>query len=72
VKSKDERHAHANAMANLLRRCIECNLPLGKRDRFCPRCGARQPREPKGVMHLKWLTHDLSSRGGSDAAMAIS
>jgi uncharacterized Zn finger protein (UPF0148 family) len=32
---------------NLLRRCFECGHPLGKKDVFCPRCGARQPREPK-------------------------
>ena len=32
---------------NLLRRCFECGQPLGKKDAFCPRCGARQPREPK-------------------------
>src|SRR5436853_6417616 len=32
---------------NLLRRCSDCNCPLGNRDRFCPRCGTRQPREPK-------------------------
>ena len=31
---------------NLLRRCFECGQPLGKKDAFCPRCGARQPREP--------------------------
>jgi hypothetical protein len=36
-------------MVNYLRRCIECNLPLGKKDRFCPRCGARQPREPSCI-----------------------
>jgi len=31
----------------LLRRCYECGQPLGKKDVFCPRCGAKQPREPK-------------------------
>jgi uncharacterized Zn finger protein (UPF0148 family) len=31
----------------LLRRCFECGQPLGKKDVFCPRCGAKQPREPK-------------------------
>jgi len=35
---------------NLLRRCFECGQPLGKKDVFCPRCGARQPREPKKQM----------------------
>jgi len=38
----------------LLRRCFECGQPLGKKDVFCPRCGARQPREPKravGSLH---------------------
>lgn len=33
--------------ANLLRRCHECGQPLGKKDLFCPRCGAKQPRQPK-------------------------
>ena len=33
-------------MANLLRRCVDCGQPLGKKDLFCPRCGAKQPREP--------------------------
>jgi predicted amidophosphoribosyltransferase len=32
---------------NLLRRCHDCGQPLGKKDRLCPRCGAKQPREPK-------------------------
>jgi uncharacterized Zn finger protein (UPF0148 family) len=32
---------------NLMRRCFECGQPLGKKDVFCPRCGAKQPREPK-------------------------
>jgi uncharacterized Zn finger protein (UPF0148 family) len=35
---------------NLLRRCFECGQPLGKKDVFCPRCGAKQPREPKKQM----------------------
>jgi rRNA maturation endonuclease Nob1 len=30
-----------------LRRCHECNQPLGKKELFCPRCGAKQPREPR-------------------------
>ena len=34
-------------MANWLRRCHECGQPLGGKDVFCPRCGARQPRQPK-------------------------
>lgn len=29
----------------LLRRCCDCQCPLGNRDKFCPRCGTRQPRE---------------------------
>jgi len=32
---------------SLLRRCVECGQPLGKKNVFCPRCGAKQPREPK-------------------------
>jgi uncharacterized Zn finger protein (UPF0148 family) len=31
--------------SNLLRHCYECNFPLGNRELFCPRCGARQRRE---------------------------
>jgi predicted amidophosphoribosyltransferase len=37
--------AIAKTFANLLRRCHECNFPLGQRDLFCPRCGAKQRRE---------------------------
>jgi hypothetical protein len=29
----------------LLRRCCDCQCPLSNRDKFCPRCGTRQPRE---------------------------
>jgi len=32
---------------NLLRRCHDCGQPLGKKEVYCPRCGARQPRDPK-------------------------
>ena len=32
-------------MAYRLRRCHECNFPLGNRDLFCPRCGAKQRRD---------------------------
>jgi uncharacterized Zn finger protein (UPF0148 family) len=32
---------------NLIRRCFDCGQPLGKKDVFCPRCGAKQPRDPK-------------------------
>jgi len=35
----------SSIMANWLRRCHECNFPLGKKDLFCPRCGAKQRRE---------------------------
>jgi predicted amidophosphoribosyltransferase len=37
-------------MSTLLRRCFECGQPLDKKDVFCPRCGARQPREPRKQM----------------------
>jgi tripartite-type tricarboxylate transporter receptor subunit TctC len=33
-------------MIHLLRRCADCNQPIGNRERFCARCGARQPRDP--------------------------
>ena len=35
----------------LLRRCYECGQPMGKKEIFCPRCGAKQPREPKRAIH---------------------
>jgi rRNA maturation endonuclease Nob1 len=35
---------------NHLRRCIDCGQPIGVKDMFCPRCGAKQPREPKQRM----------------------
>jgi rRNA maturation endonuclease Nob1 len=28
-----------------LRRCHECNAPVGNKDLFCPRCGAKLRRE---------------------------
>jgi hypothetical protein len=33
------------ALVAFLRRCWSCNQPIGARERFCPRCGARQ-RDP--------------------------
>ena len=43
---------------NLLRRCFECGQPLGKKEVFCPRCGAKQPREPKrAVRRLHRVYH---------------
>jgi hypothetical protein len=43
---------------NLLRRCFECGHPLGKKDLYCPRCGAKQPREPKrGVRRPHRMYH---------------
>jgi uncharacterized Zn finger protein (UPF0148 family) len=39
----------SGAVANLLKRCIECGQPLGKKEVFCPRCGTKRPREPKGA-----------------------
>jgi len=32
-------------MANRMRRCHECDFPLGSKELFCPRCGAKQRRE---------------------------
>ena len=32
-------------MSNLLKRCADCNYPVANRERFCSRCGVRQPRE---------------------------
>jgi uncharacterized Zn finger protein (UPF0148 family) len=43
---------------NWLRRCFECGQPLGKKDLYCPRCGAKQPREPKrGMRGLHRMYH---------------
>ena len=36
-------------MSHLLRRCADCNQPIGNRDRFCARCGTRQPRDPRAT-----------------------
>jgi len=36
-----------NGVRNLMRRCHECGQWLGKKDLFCPRCGAKQPRQSK-------------------------
>ena len=30
-----------------MRRCVDCGHPVGNKALFCPRCGAKQPREPK-------------------------
>jgi len=38
---------HYSRRMNLLRRCYECGQPMGKKEVFCPRCGAKQPREPR-------------------------
>jgi len=45
---------------NLLRRCYECGQPIGKKDVFCPRCGAKQPREPKRAVRLQWRVYHAS------------
>ena len=38
---------------NLLRRCFECGQPIGKKEVFCTRCGAKQPREPRQTAGIK-------------------
>ena len=40
---------HYSRLMNLLRRCAECGQPIGRKELFCPRCGAKQPREPKKI-----------------------
>lgn len=45
-----QRLVQHRTMANLLRRCYECGQPLGKKDIFCPRCGAKQPREKVAIL----------------------
>ncbi len=47
---------------NLLRRCFECGQPLGKKDVFCPRCGAKQPREPKQQMDRINRIYEIQNR----------
>ena len=32
-----------------LRRCHECNQPVGSKDKFCVRCGVKLPREPRAL-----------------------
>ena len=32
-------------MSCYLRRCGDCGFPLGKKEVFCPRCGAKQRRD---------------------------
>ena len=34
-------------MSRFIRHCHDCNFPLGNKDLFCPRCGAKQRREEK-------------------------
>jgi len=48
--------------ANLLRRCHECNFPLGSKDLFCPRCGAKQRREKLDTSPIPTPTLPLKSR----------
>jgi len=47
--------------ANLLRRCHECNFPLGSKDLFCPRCGTKQRREKLAVPRAQRLTASQSA-----------
>jgi rRNA maturation endonuclease Nob1 len=47
VKVESRITNHDSRFMNLMRRCFECGQPLGKKDMFCPRCGAKQPRDPK-------------------------
>lgn len=51
----------AGYFLNLLRRCHECNFPLGRRDMICPRCGAKQRREK--------LEHSLAFKGRARVGM---
>jgi rRNA maturation endonuclease Nob1 len=36
------------AGANWMRRCFDCGFVLGRKQLFCPRCGARQRPERAG------------------------
>lgn len=48
---------------NLLRRYFECGPPLGKKDVYCPRCGVKQPREPKRAVRRLWRVYHASGMG---------
>ena len=55
-----------------MRRCLDCALPLGKKDMFCPRCGSKQPREPKlasrvsAILLLTAVPHALPPASSSE------
>lgn len=34
-----------------LRRCQDCGAPVGARDRYCGKCGAKLPREPRAGIY---------------------
>jgi hypothetical protein len=58
-------------MSTLLKRCCDCNGPIGNRDKFCPRCGTRQPRAPASlVLGLSLLCAGIpgahAANGGGD------
>ena len=42
----DIKPAHSQSLPEL-RRCYDCGQPMGRKDIYCPRCGAKQPREPR-------------------------
>ena len=39
----------AGRRVNALRRCYDCGYPIGRKARYCPRCGARQRPERIGA-----------------------
>jgi len=53
-------------MACWLRRCHECNFPLGSKELFCPRCGAKQRREK-----LCALPDDNTLRTSATSLLAV-
>ena len=44
-----------------MRRCHECGFPLGSKDVFCPRCGAKQRRE-RAIPVIIALTGNITPR----------
>lgn len=55
-------------MSILLRRCADCNQPIGNRDRFCARCGALQPRDPRAAAAALLAASSLTMGAGTASA----
>ena len=40
-----------------MRRCQDCGAPVGSKDKFCAKCGAKLPREPRLLYSDAQLPH---------------